>query len=116
MEVWKHRANPTSDQISALPLTAPSTGQSVMHALLVLQVAVPEVKEAAKDADILVFVLPHQFVRGVCNQLKGTLKESTIAVTLIKVRSVYFPMMRLGGCMNIAVTLSICPCLSVRFL
>ena len=52
---------------------------------MMLQIAVPDVKEAAKGADILVFVLPHQFVRGVCNQLKGTLKEGTIAVTLIKV-------------------------------
>ncbi|KAL8621252.1 Glycerol-3-phosphate dehydrogenase [NAD(+)], cytoplasmic [Nucella lapillus] len=47
-------------------------------------IAVPDVKEAAKDADVLVFVLPHQFVRGVCNQLKGTMKKSTVAVTLIK--------------------------------
>ncbi|KAK7092491.1 hypothetical protein V1264_008229 [Littorina saxatilis] len=47
-------------------------------------VAIPDVKDAAKDADILVFVLPHQFVRGVCNQLKDKMKEGTVAVTLIK--------------------------------
>ena len=55
--------------------------------MLVLQLAVPDVKEAAKGANVLVFVLPHQFVRGVCTQLKGTLAEGTIAVTLIKVSS-----------------------------
>jgi hypothetical protein len=52
----------------------------------ILQVAIPDVKDAAKDCDILVFVLPHQFVRGVCNSLKGTLKPGTISISLIKVR------------------------------
>ncbi|XP_076437484.1 glycerol-3-phosphate dehydrogenase [NAD(+)], cytoplasmic-like [Babylonia areolata] len=47
-------------------------------------IAVPDVKESAKDADFLIFVLPHQFVKGVCKQLKGTLKKGTVAVTLIK--------------------------------
>ncbi|KAL5010328.1 hypothetical protein ScPMuIL_012633 [Solemya velum] len=47
-------------------------------------VAIPDVKDSALGADILVFVLPHQFVRGVCNQLKGQLKPNTIAVSLIK--------------------------------
>ena len=49
------------------------------------QIAIPDVVEAAKDADILVFVLPHQFVRGICDKLKGKLKTSAVAVTLIKV-------------------------------
>ena len=71
------------------PLRLQIAVRSVMQAPLLLQIAVPDVKEAAKGADILVFVLPHQFVRGVCNQLKGTLKEGTIAVTLIKVGSFY---------------------------
>ncbi|XP_046381936.2 glycerol-3-phosphate dehydrogenase [NAD(+)], cytoplasmic-like [Haliotis rufescens] len=47
-------------------------------------VAIPDVKDAAADADILIFVLPHQFVRGVCKQLQGTMKEGAVAVTLIK--------------------------------
>ncbi|KAK3790027.1 hypothetical protein RRG08_040947 [Elysia crispata] len=47
-------------------------------------IAIPDVVEAAKDADILVFVLPHQFVRGICDKLKGKLKTSAVAVTLIK--------------------------------
>nr|KAG5696581.1 hypothetical protein BaRGS_030449 [Batillaria attramentaria] len=46
--------------------------------------AVPDLVESAKDADILVFVIPHQFVRGVCNQMKGHLKEGVVAITLIK--------------------------------
>jgi len=46
--------------------------------------AIADVKEACKDADILVFVLPHQFVRGICKQIKGSLKESAIAISLIK--------------------------------
>ena len=45
----------------------------------------PDVIEAAADADILVFVVPHQFVRGLCKQMKGKIKASAIAVSLIKV-------------------------------
>ncbi|KAJ8307072.1 hypothetical protein KUTeg_015156 [Tegillarca granosa] len=47
-------------------------------------VAIPDVKEAAEGADILIFVLPHQFVRRVCSSLKDSLKKSAIAVSLIK--------------------------------
>jgi len=50
-------------------------------------VAVPDVVEAAKDADILVFVVPHQFIRGLCRALDGKIKPTTIAVSLIKVSS-----------------------------
>ncbi|ELU01876.1 hypothetical protein CAPTEDRAFT_220756 [Capitella teleta] len=47
-------------------------------------VAVPDIVEAAKDADILVFVVPHQFVGGLCKQLNGKLKPGALAVSLIK--------------------------------
>ncbi|GAB1609383.1 glycerol-3-phosphate dehydrogenase [NAD(+)], cytoplasmic-like [Argonauta hians] len=47
-------------------------------------VAIPDVKVAAADADILVFVIPHQFVRGICTELKGNIKNNAIAVSLIK--------------------------------
>ncbi|GFN90341.1 glycerol-3-phosphate dehydrogenase [NAD(+)] [Plakobranchus ocellatus] len=47
-------------------------------------VAVPDVLEAAKAADIFIFVLPHQFVRGICEKLKGNIKSTAVAVTLIK--------------------------------
>ncbi|XP_077997070.1 glycerol-3-phosphate dehydrogenase [NAD(+)], cytoplasmic-like isoform X3 [Glandiceps talaboti] len=47
-------------------------------------VANPDLKSSATGADILVFVVPHQFVPGLCEQLKGVVKPSTIAVSLIK--------------------------------
>lgn len=47
-------------------------------------VAIPDVKEAAADSDILIFVVPHQFVRGICSALKGTIKNNAIGVSLIK--------------------------------
>lgn len=50
------------------------------------QVAIPDVKDAAENADILIFVLPHQFVRGVCKQLDGKVNPGAIAVSLIKVQ------------------------------
>ncbi|SAM00228.1 hypothetical protein [Absidia glauca] len=47
-------------------------------------VAIPDVTEAAKDADILVFVLPHQFVYKVCGSLKGVISSKCRAISLIK--------------------------------
>ena len=52
-----------------------------------IQVAIPDVKDAVEGADVLVFVIPHQFVDGVCKQLVGKVKEGAIAVSLIKVGS-----------------------------
>ncbi|CAD5121559.1 DgyrCDS10058 [Dimorphilus gyrociliatus] len=47
-------------------------------------VAIPDVIEAASDADVLVFVLPHQFMKNICKTLKGKVKESAVGITLIK--------------------------------
>jgi glycerol-3-phosphate dehydrogenase (NAD+) len=47
-------------------------------------VAVPSVVDACKDATLVVFVVPHQFVRGVCEQMKGHLAPNARAISLIK--------------------------------
>ncbi|XP_008510765.2 glycerol-3-phosphate dehydrogenase [NAD(+)], cytoplasmic [Equus przewalskii] len=47
-------------------------------------VAVPDVVQAAADADILIFVVPHQFIGKICDQLKGHLKANAIGISLIK--------------------------------
>ncbi|KAG9508745.1 Golgi pH regulator [Fragariocoptes setiger] len=47
-------------------------------------VAIPDVVDAAKDADVLIFVIPHKFVPGVCKPLKGKIKPSAIGLSLIK--------------------------------
>ncbi|CAH3140345.1 unnamed protein product [Porites lobata] len=44
----------------------------------------PDVVNAANGADILVFVVPHQFVKNVCRKLKDSLKPNVIAISLIK--------------------------------
>jgi glycerol-3-phosphate dehydrogenase (NAD+) len=49
-------------------------------------IAVPELAEAVKDADILIFVIPHQYVKKTCEELKGKIKQDAFALTLIKVR------------------------------
>jgi len=49
-------------------------------------IAIPDLIEAVKDADILIFVIPHQFVKKTCEQLKGNIKKDAFALTLIKVR------------------------------
>ncbi|KYN11928.1 Glycerol-3-phosphate dehydrogenase [NAD+], cytoplasmic [Trachymyrmex cornetzi] len=50
-------------------------------------VAVPDVVEAAKDADILIFVLPHQFIRTLCSTLLDNIKPTAVGLSLIKVLS-----------------------------
>ncbi|KAL3837377.1 hypothetical protein ACJMK2_022739 [Sinanodonta woodiana] len=47
-------------------------------------IAIPDVKESGKDADIFVFVLPHQFMRNVCKQLQGSVKPTAVGISLIK--------------------------------
>lgn len=47
-------------------------------------VAVPEPEKAVEGADVLIFVLPHQFVKGLCGKLQGKLHPNAIAVSLIK--------------------------------
>jgi len=47
--------------------------------------AVTDLLKTCDDADILIFVVPHQFVHRICDQLKGTLKKGAIAISLIKV-------------------------------
>ncbi|CAF0794294.1 unnamed protein product [Adineta ricciae] len=46
--------------------------------------AVPALDEAVKDADILIFVIPHQFVKQTCEELKSKVKSDAFAITLIK--------------------------------
>lgn len=44
----------------------------------------PDVVEAAHDADVLIFVIPHQFIRRICQPLIGKLKPTTVGISLIK--------------------------------
>ena len=56
-----------------------------MYICCYLQIANPDIVDCAKDADILVFVIPHQFVKGICKSIKGKLKPGAFAISLIKV-------------------------------
>lgn len=55
--------------------------------------------QAAADADILIFVVPHQFISKICGQLKGHLKANAIGVSLIKVLE-QLPAVGGGGAAN----------------
>ncbi|KAI9250435.1 glycerol-3-phosphate dehydrogenase [NAD+] [Phascolomyces articulosus] len=46
--------------------------------------ATPDLLEACQDATVLVFVLPHQFVRGVCDKMMGHIAPHAKAISLIK--------------------------------
>lgn len=49
------------------------------------QVAVPDLLDAAKSADILLFVIPHQFIGRACDTMKGKIKPDALGMSLIKV-------------------------------
>ncbi|KAF9355382.1 glycerol-3-phosphate dehydrogenase [Mortierella sp. AD094] len=47
-------------------------------------IACPDLLETCRDATMLVFVVPHQFVTGICKQLKGKIHPHCKAISLIK--------------------------------
>ncbi|XP_031963375.1 glycerol-3-phosphate dehydrogenase 1-like protein isoform X2 [Corvus moneduloides] len=47
-------------------------------------VAIPNLKEAVQDADLLVFVIPHQFIHKVCDEITGRVPRKALGITLIK--------------------------------
>ncbi|KNC82007.1 hypothetical protein SARC_05704 [Sphaeroforma arctica JP610] len=47
-------------------------------------VANPDLVDTVKDADILIFCTPHQFVHKLCMQIQLNIKDNCIAISLIK--------------------------------
>jgi len=47
-------------------------------------IADPDVLSATKDAHVLIFVLPHQFLPGLCDKIAGNHAPDCIAISLIK--------------------------------
>lgn len=47
-------------------------------------VAVPNLSEAVQDADLLVFVIPHQFIHKICDEITGRVPKKAVGITLIK--------------------------------
>ncbi|KAK1319969.1 Glycerol-3-phosphate dehydrogenase [NAD(+)] [Acorus calamus] len=47
-------------------------------------VADPDLEHAVRDANMLVFVTPHQFVEGICKRLVGKTRGDAEAISLIK--------------------------------
>ncbi|XP_068598299.1 glycerol-3-phosphate dehydrogenase [NAD(+)], cytoplasmic-like [Brachionichthys hirsutus] len=46
--------------------------------------AVPDLAESVKGADILIFVVPHQFIGRVCDTIKDHVKKDAVGMSLIK--------------------------------
>lgn len=53
--------------------------------LFLCQVGVPDLAESVKGADILIFVVPHQFIMRVCDTIKSVIKKDAVGMSLIKV-------------------------------
>ena len=47
-------------------------------------IACPDLVTTTKSADVLIIVLPHQFIPRVCGQMKSHIKPGAIAISLIK--------------------------------
>ncbi|KAI8533552.1 hypothetical protein RHMOL_Rhmol10G0019800 [Rhododendron molle] len=47
-------------------------------------VAVPDLEHAVRDANMLVFVAPHQLMEGLCRRLVGKIRADAEAISLIK--------------------------------
>lgn len=47
-------------------------------------IAVPDIEKAVADADILVFVVPHDIIKTICSNLVGKVKPTAVAISLIK--------------------------------
>lgn len=47
-------------------------------------IAYSDLIDAATDADVLLLVMPHQYLPGVLSQIKGKIKKDAICVSLIK--------------------------------
>ncbi|KZV24612.1 hypothetical protein F511_06438 [Dorcoceras hygrometricum] len=47
-------------------------------------VADPDLENAVRDANVLVFVTPHQFMEGICRRLVGKIRDDAEAISLIK--------------------------------
>ena len=45
-------------------------------------VAVPDIAEATRGANVLVFVLPHQFLGALCTQIQSNVADDCIGVSL----------------------------------
>lgn len=50
-----------------------------------VQVAIPKLRDAAEGADLLVFVVPHQFIRKLCDEMVGCVSNKARGISLIKV-------------------------------
>ncbi|OIT20544.1 PREDICTED: glycerol-3-phosphate dehydrogenase [NAD(+)] [Nicotiana attenuata] len=66
--------NRTNENVKYLP--GIKLGQNV--------VADPDLEHAVKDANMLVFVTPHQFMEGICKRLVGKIRKDAQAISLIK--------------------------------
>ncbi|EZG83906.1 putative glycerol-3-phosphate dehydrogenase [Gregarina niphandrodes] len=47
-------------------------------------VAVRDITEAVRDADLIAFILPHQFMEVTCKSIQAAVKPSARAITLVK--------------------------------
>lgn len=47
-------------------------------------IAKTDIHSTVKDADLLIFILPHQFLLRVAEQLKGSVKPTARAISLVK--------------------------------
>ncbi|CDW55887.1 NAD Gly3P dh C and NAD Gly3P dh N domain containi ng protein [Trichuris trichiura] len=58
----------------------------VLKILVLHQVACKDIKECARDADILVLAIPQQFLANTCQSMVGCVKPNAVGISTVKVR------------------------------
>ena len=66
-----------------------SNKMCVFYLMSIFRLHIPDVIQAVNDADILLFILPHQFVEQTCHTIKSHVKKTAFAVSFSKV-DLYF--------------------------
>ncbi|KAI8801223.1 NAD-dependent glycerol-3-phosphate dehydrogenase C-terminus-domain-containing protein [Cladochytrium replicatum] len=85
VRMWVFEEIVNGEKLSDIINTRHVNEKYLPNVLLPIHVkAVPSLLDAVEGATLLVFVIPHQFVKGVCHQLKGKLHPRARAISLIK--------------------------------
>lgn len=71
-----------------------------------MQVAISDLEVAVFDADILVFVVPYQYIHDVCDKLRGKVKSTALGVSCVKVRLQCHSSLSLSICISVCLSVS----------
>ncbi|KAM8869017.1 glycerol-3-phosphate dehydrogenase 1-like protein isoform 2-T2 [Spinachia spinachia] len=84
VKMWVFEENVNGRKLSDIINTEHENVKYLPGYKLPQNLAVPELRDAAKGADLLVFVVPHQFIRRLCDEMVGCVSTKARGISLIK--------------------------------